>query len=300
MIIRLIPFIFVLLWGSGFIGARFGLTYAEPATFLSIRMCINILFFIALVALLKTQIPKGKVFWHSCVVGLLIHGLYLGGSFKALSLGMPAGLNALLVGIQPILTAFLLICFSNKRFSTTQWIGLLLGFVAIALVLHGNIQWQNTAHRHFAIGMSLVALLGITLGTLYQKRFCQDVDLVAGTMVQYVAASALFIPWAFSFETMQVQWTAEFIATLIWLVLVLSVAAILLLLYMVKEGESEKVASVFYLVPPVTALQAWLAFDETFDIYGVCGFICAALAVYLVVKKPRLPSQLRPSYKTQI
>jgi drug/metabolite transporter (DMT)-like permease len=298
MLIKLIPFIFVALWASGFIGAKFGLAYAEPATFLSIRMCINAILFIGLVAFLKKHIPKGKLFWHSCVTGILIHGLYLGGSFKAISLGMPAGLNALLVGIQPILTAFLLMFLSNKRFSKTQWAGLILGFVAITLVLHGNIQWQNTTHRHFAIGMSLLALMGITLGALYQKHFCQNVDLVASTMVQYFASSIFFIPWALSFETMQVQWTLEFILTLTWLIMVLSVAAILLLLYMIKEGESEKVASVFYLVPPVTAIQAWAAFDETLDIYGIGGFICAACAVYLV-KKPRSLSKHDPKYNNR-
>ncbi|MBQ4860586.1 DMT family transporter [Pseudoalteromonas sp. MMG013] len=295
MLIKFIPVLFVVLWASGFIGARFGLVYAEPATLLSIRMIINIIFFIALVALLKRHIPKGRAFLHSCVVGLLIHGLYLGGSFQAISLGMPAGLNALLVGIQPILTVIILLVLSHKHFSVVQWTGLLLGFVGITLVLQGNIQWQDAAQSQFAIGMSLLALTGITLGTLYQKRFCKNVDLVGATLVQYIAASCLFIPWAVQFETMQVQWTIEFIATLAWLVLVLSVAAILLLLYMVKQGESESVASVFYLVPPVTALQAWLAFGETFDIYGIAGFICAAFAVYFVVKDPKMSTTSKNS-----
>lgn len=286
MLIKSIPFIFVILWASGFIGARLGLTYTEPATLLSIRMLMTIALFICLALLLKRRIPHGRAFWHSCVVGILIHGFYLGGSFQAIYLGMPAGLNALLVGIQPILTALLLIVFTKKHFSAIQWFGLLLGFFGITLVLQGNVQWHNEAHQTLAITMSIIALAGITIGTLYQKHFCQQVDLIGATLIQYIAASCLFMPYAVFFEPLEVQWTITFIATLAWLVFILSLAAILLLLYMVKRGEAESVASVFYLVPPVTALQAWIAFDEYFDLYGIIGFVCAAFSVYLVVKNP--------------
>ncbi|ELV8656102.1 DMT family transporter [Vibrio vulnificus] len=287
MLLRSIPFLFVLLWASGFVGARLGLQYAEPATLLAIRMLANIALFLLLIVLLRRRVPTGAAFWHSCVVGLGIHGFYLGGTYWAISLGMPAGLSSLLVGIQPILTALILVVTVQERFRFSQWLGLALGLLGISLVLSGKMDWQTEAHKTLAITLCLIALVGITLGTLYQKRFCHGVDMVGGTMVQYLAATCLFLPFAWQFETMQVQWTTTFILTLVWLVVVLSCAAILLLLYMVKNGAASSVASVFYLVPPVTALQAWLMFGESFDTKAMVGFLLAAVAVYLVVRKPR-------------
>ncbi|WP_171981426.1 DMT family transporter [Vibrio aestuarianus] len=288
MLIRLIPFLFVVLWASGFVGARFGLAYAEPATLLTLRMVANVVLFWGLVVLLKRRIPQGRHFWHSCVSGVLIHGCYLGGTYQAIFWGMPAGLSSLLVGIQPILTALLLVVMSSERFNIAQWLGLALGFTGISLVLMGNIEWQSEHYKWFAIGLCLLSLLGITPGTLYQKKFCQGIDMVGSATVQYLAALFLFLPWALSFETMQVQWTPTFIMTLAWLVVVLSCISILLLLYMVEHGAASSVASVFYLVPPTTAIQAWLAFGESFDWLGVAGFCLAAIAIYLVVKKPNI------------
>ncbi|MGF1718575.1 DMT family transporter [Vibrio kyushuensis] len=288
MLLRMIPFIFVVLWASGFVGARYGLQYAEPATLLSIRMIGNVMLFIILIVVLKRSVPKGRLFFHSLVVGMLIHGFYLGGTYMAISLGMPAALSSLLVGIQPILTAVLLLSWGNEKFKLSQWIGLGLGFVGIALVLGGNIDWQSKQHQWLAVGICMFSLFGITLGTLYQKRFCRGVDMVGSAMVQYVSAAALFIPCAYFFETRQVIWTTELALTLVWLVVVLSCVAVLLLLYMVEHGASSSVASVFYLVPPTTALQAWFMFEESFDWQGGLGFILAAIAVYLVIKKPSI------------
>ncbi|EOD5328687.1 DMT family transporter [Vibrio parahaemolyticus] len=297
MLIRAIPFVFVILWASGFVGARFGLQYAEPATLLSIRMAFNVLLFLVLVAVLRRRLPTGKDFWHSCVVGALIHGFYLGGTYFAIALGMPAGLSSLLVGIQPILTAALLVAFVREEFKPSQWLGLALGFVGIAMVLMGKMEWQSEQHKVLVIGLCLLALVGITLGTLYQKKHCQQVDMVGGATVQYLAALIMFLPVAMQFETMQVQWELEFILTVLWLVVVLSCVAILLLLYMVRNGASSSVASVFYLVPPTTAIQAWLAFGESFDWMGISGFVLAATAVYLVVKKPDLT--IKKAIKTE-
>ena len=288
MLIKFIPFVFVVLWSSGFVGARFGLQYAEPATLLSLRMIANVLLFVLLIATLKRKVPRGSAFFHSCVVGILIHGFYLGGTYLAIDMGMPAGLSALLVGLQPILTAIMIVTFTVERFNWAQWVGLALGFSGISLVLMGNIEWQSDAHKMEAVLLCILALIGITFGTLYQKRFCQGVDMVGSAMVQYFAAAILFVPYAMSFESMQVDWTIEFSLTLVWLVVVLSCVAILLLLYMVEHGAASSVASVFYLVPPTTAIQAWLMFGESFDFYGALGFALAAIAVYLVVKKPNL------------
>ena len=288
MLLKLIPFVFVWLWASGFIGARLGLEYAEPATLLSIRMVGNVMLFAALVWLLKRSIPKGKAFMHAFIVGVLIHGFYLGGSYLAIGSGMPAGLSSLLVGLQPIITALVMVGFSQQKFRLSQWLGLGLGFLGICLVLIGDIEWQNEDHRLFAFGTCMLALFGITFGTLYQKRFCQGTDIVGSAMVQYLAAGMLFAPVAMQFETGQVDWSIEFILTLLWLVVVLSCFAVLLLLYMVEHGAASSVASVFYLVPPVTAIQAWLMFGESFDALGGIGFAVAALAVYLVTRTPKI------------
>lgn len=286
MLIKMIPFVFVILWSSGFVGARLGVEYAEPATLLSLRMVANVALFLVLIAILKRRIPRGRAFFHASVVGILIHGFYLGGTYLAIDMGMPAGLSSLLVGLQPILTALIMISCTPQRFNFAQWLGLALGFAGISLVLMGNIEWQSDDQKGLATLLCLVSLVGITCGTLYQKRFCQGTDMVGGAMVQYLASAALFLPFAMRYETMQVNWTVEFTLTLIWLVVVLSCVAILLLLYMVEHGASSSVASVFYLVPPTTAIQAWLIFGESFDIYGAMGFALSAAAVYLVVRKP--------------
>ncbi|WP_332405132.1 DMT family transporter [Vibrio metschnikovii] len=289
MFIKMIPFLFVILWSSGFVGARYGLTYAEPMTLLSLRMLLTVLLFGGLLTLFKRQsIPKGKALWHASVAGLLIHGLYLGGTYQAIYWGMPAGLTSLLVGTQPVMTVLLLVIMTPQRFTVSQWIGLGIGFVGISLVLLGNLEWQSEEKQWAAVGMCLLSLFGITVGTLYQKRFCQQSDLLGGTLVQYMAASILFIPLALKVESMSIQWTTTFVLTMVWLVVVLSCVAVLLLLYMVEHGASSNVASIFYLVPPTTAIQAWFTFDESLDGLGILGFILTALAVYFVVKKPKL------------
>lgn len=292
MLVRAIPFIFVLLWASGFVGARFGLQYAEPATLLSLRMMCNVLLFAILLVVLRRRMPTGKLLLHCMAVGLLIHGFYLGGTYLAIALGMPAGLSSLLVGLQPIVTALILVSFAAQRFTASQWLGLVLGFIGITCVLIGKTEWQSEQYKGLAILASMGALIGITIGTLYQKKFCQGADMVGSAMVQYFAAGCLFLPVAYGFETMQIDWTIEFALTMVWLVVVLSCVAILLLLYMVEHGAASSVASVFYLVPPTTAIQAWLLFGESFDWLGIVGFVLAAIAVYLVVKGPCLTNKL--------
>lgn len=288
MLTKYVPFIFVALWSTGFIGAQYGLQFAEPATFLLLRMIVNIIIFIALLFIFKSHLPRGKEAIHSLIAGVLIHGFYLGGTYQAISLGMSAGLCALLVGIQPILTAVLLVNFGKQRLLPLQWAGLFLGLLGITLVLQGNIEWQDTSNQYTAYLFAFIALIGITFGTLYQKKYCQNSDLIGSMVWQYSAASLVFLPVALLNETMVVTWNAQFIFGLMWLVLVVSVTAILLLLYMIKQGDASSVASTFYLIPPMTAFQAWIIFGEHFDIQGAVGFALAAVAVYLVIRKPKV------------
>lgn len=301
MFLRLIPFVFVLLWASGFVGAKLGLEYAEPATLLSIRVVGNLIVFALLMLLLKHKLPKGASFWHSWIAGVFLQGLFLGGAYTSIAFGLPAAMCSLLLGMQPILTAIILMVVAYERFDLFRWLGLILGFIGVALVLEGGLDWQTGVDSAVAIGLSVVALFGITIGTLYQKRFCREVDLVGGILVQNFAAAAIFIPFAFLFESMHIHWTVEFAFTIGWLVIVVSCIATLLLMFMVDSGETSKVASVFYLVPPVTALQAWLFFDESFDTLGVGGFLLTAVAVYLVMKskRPRVITEKSRGQNTQ-
>lgn len=282
------PLLFVVLWSTGFIGAKFGLPYAEPFTFLFIRCALTLVLLAPLAHWLSGEWPRGVRSWgHIAVSGLLVHGAYLGGVFYGIHLGMPAGLASLLVGLQPLLTAALAGPLLGERLSAYQWLGLALGLVGVALVLGGKLDPGDTLFQGFGTGALLavlVALAGITLGTLYQKRHCSGMPLLSGTVVQYLATASLLGIGALLFETRTVTWTPTFVLTLGWLVLVLSIAAILLLMALIRRGEASRVASLFYLVPPVTALEAWWLFDERLPPASLAGMAIAIAGVVLVVR----------------
>lgn len=285
------PGIFVLLWSTGFIGAKFGLPYAEPFSFLSIRFTFTLLLLVPLVLVMRIPWPSPLALWgHIALSGILVHGIYLGGVFYGIYLGMPAGLAALLVGLQPLLTAACAGPLLGEHLSKRQWLGLVLGLVGICLVLGSKLEIGDALFAGFG-GQALLcvfaALLGISLGTLYQKRYCTHMPLLSGTIIQYIGASVLLGGGAMLFETRQIEWSSTFIITLGWLVLVLSIAAILLLMALIKKGEASRVASLFYLVPPVTALQAWWLFDERLPLIGIAGMVIALAGVLIVVRSTK-------------
>ncbi|MCL5426725.1 MAG: DMT family transporter [Gammaproteobacteria bacterium] len=284
------PALFVLLWSTGFIGAKFGLPYAEPFTFLFIRFVLTLILLIPLVLLIRIPWPSSPRLWtHIAISGFLVHGAYLGGVFYGIYLGMPAGLAALLVGLQPLLTAAFAGPLLGETLSKRQWVGLILGLLGISLVLGSKLEMGDALFDGFGISALLcvtAALLGISLGTLYQKRYCTTMPLLSGAVIQYLAAGALLGGGALLFETRQVEWSSTFVLTLAWLVLILSIAAILLLMALIKKGEASRVASLFYLVPPVTALQAWWLFDERLPLLGLAGMVVAIIGVVMVVRKP--------------
>lgn len=282
------PALFVLLWSTGFIGAKFGLPYAEPFTFLALRFGLVIALLAAVALVTGAPWPtERRLIGHLAVSGLLVHAVYLGGVFAAIHRGLPSGLTALIVGLQPLLTALVAGRVLGESVSLRQWFGLGLGLAGVALVLSTRLSgirldgfgWDGVA---FALG----SLFGITAGTLYQKRHCTGMDLRTGAVVQYVGAAALMLPAAFAFETMRISWTGEFVFALGWLVLVLSVGAISLLMTLIRRGEAARVASLFYLVPPVTALMAWALFGETLGMMGLVGLGLAVIGVALVVRRP--------------
>jgi drug/metabolite transporter (DMT)-like permease len=273
------PMLFVLLWSTGFIGARFGLPYIEPMTFLAVRM----LFVVAIMTLIALI---GGARWldateigHSLVAGSMVHALYLGGVFTAISQGVPAGISALIPGLQPILTSTIANRFMGEKVSPLQWLGLALGLVGVLLVLHDR--RMVAAGSVLGWTASFVSLFGITLGTLYQKRFCGMIDWRTGNTVQYIGAAALFWIGSFAFETRVIHWSGELIFAMAWLVFVLSIAAVALMYWLIRHSAATRFASLFYLVPAFTALLAYFLFGERLDALSITGMGVCAVGVVL-------------------
>jgi drug/metabolite transporter (DMT)-like permease len=271
--------LFVLLWSTGFIGARLGLPHAEPLTFLLIRYVAVIVLLTAVAVVARAAWPNTRAQWfHIGVAGLLLHGVYLGGVFIAISKGLPAGVTSLVVGVQPLLTAVGAGWLLGERVLQRQWAGLALGFGGVGLVVFDKI---GTVFSAQALWPAVVALMGITAGTLYQKRFCATFDWRTGAVAQFVPTALATWLLAALTESFRVQWVGEFYVALGWLVLVLSVGAISLLNWLIRHSSAVNMASLFYLVPPCTALVAWLLFGETFSTLAMGGMALAVWGVYL-------------------
>ncbi len=275
--IRAAPLTFVFLWSTGFISAKYGLPYAEPLTFLFARMGLVVVVLAAVVVAMRVPLTTPVEAWHSLVAGFLVQVLYLGGVFVALSQGVPAGISALIPGLQPILTATLAGRFLGERVTALQWGGLALGFIGVLLVLNDrNVTMTGTMIGWIA---SVISLLGITLGTLYQKRFCGRIDWRSGNLVQFAGATLVFAIGAYAFETRPIEWALPFILALGWSVIVLSVLTIALMYWLIRRIPASRVASLFYLVPATTALIAWLAFGETLNALAIAGMVLCAVGV---------------------
>ena len=276
------PLVFVLLWSTGFIGARLGLPHTEPLTFLLIRY-IAVLACMTLVAVLtRAPWPSGASAWfHIGVAGLLLHGVYLGGVFIAISKGLPAGVASLVVGVQPLLTAVGAGWLLQETVLKRQWLGLLLGLLGVGLVVFGKI---GSGFGMDALWPAVAALIGITAGTLYQKRYCAPFDWRTGAIAQFLPTALLTFVGAWLTETFRVDWTGELVFAMGWLVFVLSIGAISLLNWLIRHSDAVNVASLFYLVPPCTALVAWLLFDEAFTGMALAGMALTVWAVYLARK----------------
>jgi drug/metabolite transporter (DMT)-like permease len=281
---RIYPFLFVFLWSTGFIGARFGLPFSEPLSFLLVRYLCVIALMTAIAMLSGALWPREpRQWWHIGISGVLIHAVYLGGVFVSIKHGLPAGIAALVVGMQPLLTALGAGWLLGERVSARQWLGLILGFVGVALVVSGK--FGIKAELGPMLIPVLMALLGMTVGTLYQKRFCAGFDLRTGSVIQFVPSAILTAIAIALFTEFQIIWTAQFVFALGWLVLVLSIGAISLLNLLIHSGSAVNVASLFYLVPLSTALIAWVVFGETLPLISLAGMALAVGGVYLVVRR---------------
>lgn len=275
------PGLFVTLWASGFVGAKFGLPYIAPFTFLAIRMAavVGLLTMLALVT--RPPWPDLTGIRHSIIAGLLVHGAYLGGVFVSIDNRLPAGLSALVVSLQPVLTSTIANRFLGERVIARQWVGLALGLAGVYLVVAD----KTVAGEATALGWAaaLFALIGITVGTLYQKRFGGGIDWRAALIIQYAAAGAFFTLGALTFETARpIAWSPQLIAALAWLVFVLSLGAVWLLYFLIRHSAATRVTSLFYLTPPVTALMAWMMFGEHLGALALLGMGVCVVGVFLV------------------
>ena len=279
------PGVFVLIWSTGFVVARFGMPHAPPMRFLAWRFALSAVAFAVWVLLSRAAWPKGRQQWlHLAVVGVLMHAAYLGGVWSAVKLGIGAGTTALIVGLQPVLTALWVSASGQEhRIAARQWLGLGLGLAGLVLVVWNKLgHGEVTAHN---LALCLMALLAITIGTLYQKRFVAPCDVRSASLVQLLAAFVVVLPLAL-LETEPIDATPALLGAMAWSVLVLTLGGSSLLYLMVQRGAATRVTSLMYLVPPCTALLAWLLFDELLTALVLAGLALTALGVGLVVREP--------------
>ena len=276
---RAAPAIFVLLWSTGFVGTKYVIRNADPLTYLAIRMAIVVVLMALICAITRPVWLTRSEVGHSIISGILVHGFYLGGTAVAISLSIPAGLSALMPGLQPILMSTIANRWLGERVTPLQWAGLILGLSGVALIMHDRPMSGQAGWGWLA---SMVSLVSITLGTLYQRRYCSRIDWRSGNLVQYIAVTVFFTIGAFLFEQRVVHWTTEFVLATVWLAVVLSIGSIGLLYWLIRHQAATSVASLFYLVPAVTSVMAYFLFDEGLDAVAIGGMVACAAAVVLV------------------
>lgn len=295
--VKAMPAVFVLIWSTGFIVARYGMPYAPPFTFLLWRYALSILCFLPWIVLARVAWPRDtRQMLHLAVTGGLMHAGYLGGVWAAVKAGMGSGVSSLIVGVQPVLTAIWLSTLSRapgqEAVSRRQWLGLLLGFAGLAMVVSRKFT-QGTPLDHVTptnLAFAVAALLAITTGTLYQKRFVQPCDVRTANTVQLLAAAVVTLPLV-GLESEGMQWNGQLVGALAWSVLGLTLGGSSLLYLLIQRGAAATVASLMYLVPPTTALIAWVLFDEQITAVTVLGTAITAMGVSLVVRPAPSPAK---------
>jgi len=275
------PILFVLIWSTGFIVARYGMPHAEPMTFLLLRFLGVLALLLPAAWLMRASWPSRQMAWKIALAGLLLQAGYLGGVWAAVRHGMTAGLIALIVGLQPIITACLA-SLVKERISLVQWLGLVLGLAGVGLVVWAKLSLAGLSLT--SLLLAGLALASITAGTLYQKAACPQFDLRTGAVIQYGASALVCLPFVFGLETREIDWHPEMIGALLWSIVALSIGAISLLFIMIREGAATKVTSLLYLTPPTTAVMAYVLFDEPVNSLTVLGILVTMAGVWLVTK----------------
>jgi drug/metabolite transporter (DMT)-like permease len=279
---RFAPALFVLLWSTGFVGAKYGLPYADPFVFLSVRILLAALLLFALARALRMPVLIGRsAIARSSLIGFFLHACYLGGVFYSIAQGLPAGVAAVVTSLQPVLVSVFAVKVLGESLRRGQVIGLLTGLFGVVLVLGPSLESEIPMPAIIAI---LVALIGSTSATLLQKKLGADIPLISGTAYQYLFSGCVLGMIALATQETSITWSLRFTAAFVWLVLVLSVGAILLLLWLLNTGSAAKVSSLFYLVPPATAIEAFFLFGEKVNTQGFLGIGITALGVWLVMR----------------
>ena len=288
---RLAPVIFVLLWSTGWVAAKYGGHYADPLTFLVVRYGVALVLFLVVCRVGGVAFPKHRSgLLHAIVSGVFLHGLYLGMVWWAIGQGVPAALSGIIAGLQPLMTGVAAAYLIGEDLSTTQRIGLLVGFVGIAIAVLPNVVVIDAETiPAYAVAINVLAMACVTAGTIYQKRFVKEGDLRAVATLQYVGALLVTVPAAYLLEDMHIDWSFGFFATLAWSVLGISMGAIALLLYLIRKGDVSKAASLIYLIPPLAAIEAAIAFGEHLTMPMIIGTCVVVLGVYLTNRKPAVP-----------
>lgn len=291
LLVTAAPVVFVLLWSTGFIGAKYGLPYAEPFTFLAVRMVLaTSVLGVLIVALRADYRLTAAQIRSSIIVGTLIHGGYLGGVFYGIANGLPAGVSAVIVSLQPVLVAVLAVPLLGERLTRVQLAGLVVGVVGVSLVLTPGLTRAVGTDGITTVGLisGVIALLGGTLGTLAQKRTGAGIPMLAGTAVQYLTSGIIFVVAASATESFRIDWSPHFVFAWLWLSLVLSIGAILLLFFLLRQGSAARVSSLYYLVPPVTSVEAFLLFNERLAPISLLGVAVTAIGVSLVLRTRKI------------
>ena len=281
--LTLTPGLFVVLWSTGFIGMKIGAPFAEPFTFMAYRMLLVMSILLIIIAVTRAPWPRSAAaIGHIAVAGLLVHATYLCGVLFAIQMQLPLGFVALIAGLQPILTAVFANIFLHEKLNARQWLGMALGLTGVVMVVLSK--YSLATFDYAALGAAAIGLFGITFGTLYQKRFCANMDLRTGGIIQYAATALLLWTLAFTTETRVVDWTGQFIFALFWLAIVLSIGAIGLLYLLIRRGAASKVASLFFLTPSVTAVMAYALFGEALRWPAIAGLLVTAAGMALVMR----------------
>ncbi|CAN2200747.1 RhaT Permeases of the drug/metabolite transporter (DMT) superfamily [Candidatus Nanopelagicaceae bacterium] len=289
MLKKLAPALFVFLWSTGFIGVKYGIPYAPPFYFVAIRMAIAaLLLFIAIAFLRKSQPITKAIFLPSTLIGLTLHGAYLGGCFFAVSRGLPAGITALIVSLQPVLVSIFAAKYLNEPLDKRAIAGLMLGLIGLFVVVIPRINMTGAnSISVISIAACIIGLLGGTSGTILQKKYGGAIPTLAGTSIQYAATALVLLTLALIFEQPEIEWTPKFLGALAWLVIALSFGAILLLFFLLSHGSAASVSSLYYLVPAATAVEAYFFFDEHVSLVSVLGTVITVVGVWLVVGKSK-------------
>ena len=288
LLLRLAPALFVAIWSTGWVSARYGADYADPLTFLSARFVLAFAAMLVIIGFSRAEWPKGRGILHAMMSGVLLHALYLGGVWWAIAHGVPTGISGLVAAIQPILTAFLAPLILRERIGHLQWLGIFLGFCGIVFVLEPKLSVIDPAHLAEALGplaINMLAMVSVTFGTFYQKRFIPKGDLRTVTALQYAGAFIIVTPAALLLEPLRLDWGLPLIAVMAWSVFALSLGAIGLLLLLIREGAVSRAAALIYLVPPSVAIEAWIAFGETMQLVQIAGLGLTVLGVALATRR---------------